>query len=64
MIEIKAEYDPEEDCAIANGHIEIYSRKAAVNEVAAIFTVLFREIPKREFLEGLMQSEFGKDVGL
>ena len=62
MIEIKVEYDPKENCAVSDGHIEIYGRIAAINEVAAVFTTLFRSIPKHEFLEGLMASEFGQDV--
>lgn len=62
MINIKVEYDPEKDCTVSDGHIEIHGQETAINEVAAVFTTLFRSIPKHEFLEGLIRSEFGQEV--
>lgn len=62
MIDIDVNYDPEEDCVKTNAQMEIQGRKTAVNEVAAIFTILFRSIPLDTFLEGMMASEFGQKV--
>lgn len=62
MIDINVNYDPEEDSTNTNAQMEIRGRKTAVNEVASIFTILFRAIPLDAFLEGMMTSEFGQDV--
>ena len=62
MIDIKVEYEPEEESTKTNTQMVIRGRETAVNEVAAIFTMLFRAIPLDSFIEGMMISEFGKEV--
>lgn len=62
MIDINVNYDPEKNCTNTNAQMEIKDKETAVNEVASVFTILFRVIPLDVFLEGMMISEFGQDV--
>ena len=42
--------------------LKVDSRGQAVNEIAAAISTMFQQIPRDIFLDGLCESDFGKEA--